>query len=177
MKKGILSMLLSMLILAGCASAPPILPADAKFTLDSFTVNLTQKFQVEGYPVQPEFTQIMKDKFIASLKARNLLAEPGVNNAMSVSLQINYRRVFAGEATPVPSKSAVTPEVSYTLVVSDHGMEKKQIAESGLRRNRGFFGNMKSIVTFGLGRTAKDELEDIEAFADYLANKLSTLKK
>ncbi len=177
MKKVILSARARMVTTSAPTATPPILTPDAKLALGDFAVNLTQKRQVEGYPVQPEFTRIMKEKFIASLKARNLLAEPTADSVMTVSIQIDYRRIFTGEDTPIVSKSAISPEVRYTLVVSEHGIEKKRIAESRLRRDRGFLGNLKGMATLGFGRTPEDELKDIEVFADYLANKIESLKK
>lgn len=95
MKRNIITACLLFVILAGCASVP-VVPADTKFTLENFKVNLTQKLQVEGYPVQPEFTQIMKENFLASLNAGNLLAEPGSPRVMSVSVDIDYQRIFTG---------------------------------------------------------------------------------
>ncbi len=176
MKRNIITACLLFVILAGCASVP-VVPADTKFTLENFKVNLTQKLQVEGYPVQPEFTQIMKENFIASLKAGNLLAEPGSPRVMSVSVDIDYQRIFTGEGLSIKSKSAVAPFFGYTLVVTDGGIEKKRIIESRLTLDRGFFGNLKTFGTMGFGRTPKDELKDIKKITDYLAYKLDALKK
>lgn len=177
MKSNILSVLLSLIILTGCASSPGLkLPADTVFSVESLKVNLTQKLQVEGYPKQAEFTELLKQKLNASLKAKGLLADSGASNIMSVSLVVDYQRRFAGEDTPIPSKSVMSPVINYVLIVSDKGVEKKRIVKNGLKLTKGFAGNMVSVATLGLGKDAKDEIKDLETFTDFIAAELKDLK-
>lgn len=173
MKNKILAVYFLFVILAGCASVPK-LPADTKFALADFKVDLVQKLQIEGYPVQPEFSQIVKDKFTSSLKAKGLAGESGVNNAVSVSVDIKYKRQFSGEDTPFPSKSVMSPVFGYTLVVSENGVEKNRIVKSGLELKSGLLGSLKIL---GLLRDAKDELSDIQKVTDLIAAEFVAIKK
>jgi hypothetical protein len=95
---------------------------------------------------------------------------------MSVSIEINYQRRFAGEDTPLPYKSVISLVIGYTLIVFENGVEKKRIAKSGLQKT-GFLSNLETAATFGLGNDAKDELKDIQLLADSIADELSALKK
>jgi len=171
MKGKVFLVLFVSLFIIGCASVPK-LPADTKFSVTSLKVNLKQKLTVEGYPAQAEFSEIFKKSFIESLKEKNLLADSGAGNAMSVTLNIDYTRQFAGEDTPFPSKSVMAPKVNYTLVVTDKGVEKNRISNAGVL-NKGFLGSLK---TMGLANDPKSELSDIKKVTDSIANDLNAMK-
>lgn len=178
MKIKVLSVLLFSLIFAGCSttqSSSPKLPKNTKYLLGNLKVNLTQKLQVSGYPDNVELTKIVNEKIVESLKKSNLLGEAGAANTMSVSIDINYKRRFAGEDTPIPSKSVMAPLVGYTMVITENGVEKSRVTEE-LVVLKGAGGNMLSALTLGLGKDAKDEVKDIESFADFIAGKLKNLR-
>ncbi|MBN2400764.1 MAG: hypothetical protein JXN64_00035 [Spirochaetes bacterium] len=176
MRRSISLIMFSLFILAGCASVPKF-PADTKFSVDNFKVNLKQKLQVEGYPAEAELTGILKEKINTTLKQKNLLTEHRAGNAMSVSIIIDYTRRFAGEDTPVPSKSVMAPEFGYTIVISENGVEKRRISEAKLEIKKGFLSNLATVATLGLGNDAKDELKDVQDVANYIAEKIEETKK
>ncbi len=119
-----------------------------------------------------EFSAIMKEKINNSLNASGLFAEAGAVNVMSVVVDVDYQRRFAGEDTPIPSESVMAPVVGYTIVVKENGVEKNRVSKSNLVITKGFFGNLISVFTLGLGKDSKDEVVDIESFADHVVKQL-----
>lgn len=174
MKKKFSVLLLISLFFIGCASAPK-LPSDTRFAVKSIKVNLKYKLQVEGYPAQSEFSEIVKKNMIESLKEVNLLADSGQSSTMSVTIDIDYTRQFAGEDTPIPSKSVIAPLLSYTVIVYNKDTEINRIVKSGTL-NRGMLNNLKNVATFGLGNDIKDELSDIKKITNSIAAELNGLK-
>lgn len=170
----------SLLVLVGCGSTPvkpevSVASAPVKYSIEKIDVNLTQAIQVEGYPNKDEFTKILTDKTIEVFKKNNLLAAPTDSDSMTASISVDYRRNFAGDATPMPSKSVVAPTVDYVIIIFDHGVEKKRIVKSKQTTGKGFVGNLGTVFTMGLGNTAKDELIDIEKLANTFASDLLKL--
>ncbi len=176
MKKNIFSVLFILLFIAGCASVQK-LPEGTKFSIESFKVNLTQKYEVEGYPDQAEFSKIMEKEFMSSLKEKGLQADGSGKNTMNVSIVLDYKRQFAGEGISVSSKSVIAPELGYTIVVSQNGVETNRIAKSDLTISRGFLGNLKSVATMGLANDKENELKDMQTVASVLTDELKALVK
>lgn len=174
MKQKFSALLLISLFFIGCASVPK-LPADTKFAVKSMKINLKYKLQVEGYPAQSEFSEIVKKNMMESLKEANLLADSGQSSTMSITIDIDYTRQFAGEDTPIPSKSVIAPLLKYTVVVYNKETETNRIVKSGTI-NRGMLNNLKNVATFGLGNDIKDELSDIKKMTNSIAADLNSLK-
>jgi hypothetical protein len=167
----------SVLIFSSCGSTltkPSVssIPAGTKYHIEKIDLKLTQSIKVDGYPDQLEFTKILTEKTINALKKNNVLADPAESGAMTAVINVNYQRHFAGEATPMPSKSVIAPTLDYTIILLDHGVEKNRIVKSGLTTGKGFAGNLGTVFTMGLGNTAKDELVDIEKLANAISSEL-----
>lgn len=179
--KNRLSLIVVALLMFGCASTSVRpenkLSANAKFLEPSLKVNLMQKLTVEGYPDQSEFSKLLQQKTIEALKAKNLIAEKSSEGALLVEIVVDYQRRFAGEDTPIPSKSVMMPIVHYRIVVSGNGIEKRIIDKDGMTVNRGFGSNLATTFTLGLGKTAKDELKDLEMLANGIASEVEALKE
>lgn len=168
------------LCLLGCGSTPvkaPALPANAQFSIPVLTVNLTQIRAVEGYPDEEAFTQLLQKKTESAFKERGLLADVGTTNAFEVAIDVKYQRRFAGEATPFPTKSVMAPLVKYSVIVSKNGVEKHRIERYDMTVNKGFGANLVTTFTLGLGKSAKDEEQDLQILANSFAIELEKLKK
>lgn len=169
------------LTLCGCAntSVKPEnkLAANTQFLQPAITLNLKQALVVEGYPDQAELTKLLQEKAIEAFKSRNLIADKPNSGALAVNIAVDYQRQFAGEATPIKSKSVAMPIVHYRITVSDHGVEKRVIDKDGMTVNRGFGSNLATTFTLGLGKTAKDELKDLEILANGFASEVEALRE
>jgi hypothetical protein len=170
-------------LLTGCGSTPTkpassfSLSAGTKFSEPKVTVNLTQKITADGYPDESQMTKIIRDKITAELKNNSLLADTNTVNPMSLEFIINYQRRFAGEDSPIHSKSVMAPLISHTIIISEGSVEKHRIEESGLTINKGFGANLKTTFTLGLGKTAKDEQDDLQTLAVGLVSDIKELKE
>ncbi len=169
-------------LLMGCGSAPvkPVsfsLPGDAQFSEPNVIVHLTQKITADGYPNEAQMTKIIKDKITAELKSNSLLAGVNTESPLSVEFVINYQRRFAGEDSPIPSRSVMAPLIGHSIIISKDGIEKHRVEESGLTINKGFGANLKTTFTLGLGKTAKDEEDDLQTLAKELVMDIKKLKQ
>lgn len=169
------------LTMCGCAnnSVKPEskLAANTQFLQPTISLKLKQALLVEGYPDQAELTKLLQEKTTEVFKSRNLIADKSNASALAVNIAVDYQRQFAGEATPIKSKSVGMPIVHYRITVSDHGVEKRIIDKDGMTVNRGFGSNLATTFTLGLGKTAKDELKDIETLANGIASEVEALKE
>lgn len=168
----------AMLSACGTTATKPsaqALPTGTQFSSPQIALNLSQRLTVEGYPDQKGLKSLMEEKAATAFKAENLIAPPNDPNALVVNIEVNYQRRFAGEDTPLPSKSVAQPIISYTIVISDHGVEKRRIEKSGLTVTQDFSGNLATVFTMGLGKTAKDEEKDIQLLAQDWAQQIKAL--
>jgi len=183
MKKLIILSMFVATFLMGCGSTPTkpaasfSLPASAQFTEPTVTVHLTQTITADGYPDEAQMTKIIQDKITAALKNNSLLADTNAVSPLSLEFIINYHRRFAGEDTPIPSKSVMAPVVGYATIISENGVEKHRIEKSGLTVNKGFGPNLITTFTLGLGKTAKDEEDDLQTLANGLVAEIKKLKE
>ena len=168
--------------LIGCGSKPikPAsfsLPGDAQFQEPKVTVHLTQKITVDGYPDEAQMTKIIQDKITAELKNNALLADKNAASSLTLEFIVSYQRRFAGEDSPVPSKSVMAPLIGHTIIISEGGIENHRIEERGLTVNKGFGANLKTTFTLGLGKTAKDEEADLQTLVNGLVADIKKLKQ
>lgn len=182
MKKLVILSVFAATFLMGCGSTPTkpasfSLPGDAQFSEPKVIVHLTQKITADGYPDEAQMTKIIQDKITAELKNNTLLADKNAANPLSLEFIINYQRRFAGEDTPMPSKSIMAPLIGHTIIISEGGIEKHRIEGSGLTVNKGFGANLKTTFTLGLGKTAKDEEDDLQTLANGLVTDIKKLKE
>lgn len=182
MKNLVVSSLFAAIFLMGCGSTPTkpasfSLPGDAQFSEPKVTVHLTQKIMVDGYSDEAQMTKIIQDKITAELKNNSLLADENAASPLSLEFIINYQRRFAGEDTPIHSKSVMAPLIGHTIIISEGGVEKHRIEKSGLTVNKGFGANLKTTFTLGLGKTAKDEEDDLQTLANGLVVDIKKLKQ
>lgn len=157
-------------ILMGCGSTSVKengfrLAEGAKFSKPVVTVNLTQKLTVDGYPDQPAFSRLLQEKTENAFKEHGLLAHSDSNNPLDVNIEVNYQRRFAGEDSPIPSKSVMAPLIEYNIVILDKGVEVYRENNSNITVSKGFGANLVTTFTMGLGKTAKDEEEDLQTLA------------
>jgi hypothetical protein len=169
-----------MVVLTGCSSAPTKERVNAieghRYNLSSVDLHLAQSQEVGGYPSESELEAMFEKKIENALHEAGLLAEEGAEAAVPIKITIDYRRKFAGEATPFPSESVVAPVYGYTIEVEEAGGDSRVIAEKkGLTLNRGFLGNLKTVATAGTGNDAEDEKNDMDAISRGIANHLASL--
>ena len=167
--------------LIGCSSSPkiatPSVASDARYAINDVTFNLTQKRSVENYPTQEQLSAKVSDEIISALTEKDLLATGTEKDAVPISIAINYQRRFAGEDTPFPSNSVASPIVSYSIVLYENGVEKNRVTKSGLTTSKGFFGNLKTVATMGVGNDAKTEAADIQKLVNTIVVELQTLRR
>jgi hypothetical protein len=165
-------------LLSGCGSTP-IQPAqdslspNTTFSSVEIDLSLTQKQAVDGYPNQEQLTAIIKEKSLSKFDEVKLISAA---SNYSAKISVKYQRRFAGEDTPIPSKSVMAPIVSYTIVIFNNGIEKQRVEKAGLTTNKGFASNLKTTFTLGLGKTAKDEEQDYEMLANTFKTELLSLR-
>ena len=165
-------------LLSGCGSTPTQPVQDSPlpnitFSSVSVELSLSQKHTVDGYPNQDQLTTIIKDKSLSKINEAKLIS---AESNYSATISVKYQRRFAGEDSPIPSKSVMAPIVSYTIVVFHKGVEKQRIERSNLTTNKGFASNLKTTFTLGLGKTAKDEEQDYEMLANTFKAELLGLR-
>lgn len=182
MRGSFMFLLLAGLLMTGCSSAPTkssaqALPPGVQFAEPEITVNLTQKRQVDGYPDQTEFARLLKEKTVVAFTENGLLATSVAEKVMTVKIEVNYQRRFAGEDTPLPSKSVMAPVIDYTIVIFDQAVEKGRIERKKLTINKGLGSNLASMFTLGLGKEAKDEEQDMQTLANSLAREVKVLRR
>lgn len=182
MNKIILAVSLGAMLVSGCGSTPTksssyALPKSAQFSQPEVSMRLTQTINADGYPDQAQLAKLLQDAIAAQLKANGQLVEGGSTDSLSLKVDIDYERHFAGEATPIPSKSVAPPVYSYTLKIFDRDVEKYSKTFSSMTINRGFGANLLTVATMGLGKTAKDEEKDIQTLAKGIASDLKQLER
>ena len=165
-------------LLSGCGSTPtqPVqdsLSPNLTFSSVEIDLSLLQKQVVDGYPNQEQLTTIIKNKSLSKFEETKLISAA---SSYSAKISVKYQRRFAGEDSPIPSKSVMAPILSYTIVVFDKDAEIKRIEKSDLTTNKGFASNLKTTFTLGLGKTAKDEEQDYEILANTLKTELLSLR-
>ena len=176
MKKLLFPLIFSFFGLAACSSNP-VEPSSAKvhYAPPSLSLKLEQKLNYSQYPDEQALGKLVQSRITAAMKQQGLLADNTTQNPLTVTIDMHYRRVFAGEGTPLPSSSIAPPVVDYTIVVSDHGTEKARYQRNNITVNRGFGNNLVTIFTLGLGKTPKDEVADINILAKGIATDIGNL--
>jgi hypothetical protein len=177
--KNLLKFFVLFTLLTGCGSTPtqPAKTSPSSITTFSaidLSLNLSQKQIVDGYPDQEKLNEIIKERSVAKFNEAKLLSSV---SSYSAKISIAYQRRFAGEDTPIPSKSVMAPIVSYTIVIFDKDVEIQKIEKTGLTTNKGFASNLKTTFTLGLGRTAKDEEQDYAMLVNTLQSELLNMTK
>jgi len=180
MKKSILAVSLSLLFVAGCGSTPTkkassLLPQGIKFSNPLVTLHLTQKINVEGYPEEIQLQKLLQDEIAHSLSESGRLAA-GSESAWTVKVDIEYQRHFAGEDTPIPSKSVAPPMCNYKLHILESNVERYAANYNQVTVNRGLGSNLLTVATMGLGKTPKDEEHDIQTLARGIVEDIKSLK-
>lgn len=171
-----LSILFFVFIAVGCSSAPA--PSDGPkplFMMPTVALALDQVRQYPQYPDQSGLATLVQEKLKGALEKNAVLAMSPTPEALAVAVDMKYRRVFAGEATPFPSSSAGPPVVNYTVVVSRGEATVATIEQKNVTVNRGFVGNLKILFSFYMNGTPKTEAEDVDILADAIARDLAGL--
>lgn len=173
--KHLVSIVFCCFFIAGCSSVPKHSGAETpKFLAPSVELTLQQKLVHDDYPDQSALTDLLQSRLAAALQAQGALADANNVDALAVSISMQYRRVFAGEATPIPSSSVAPPVVNYKVVVTRSSSPITTYERQNLTVNRGFGQNLLGLFTFGLGNTPQTEADDADTLARAIARELTT---
>lgn len=172
--KHLVSIVFFCFFIAGCSSAHKYSAAEPPaFLVPSVELTLQQKLVNDNYPDQFALTDMLQSRLTSALQAEGALADANNTDALAVSISMQYRRVFAGEATPMPSSSVAPPVVNYKVVVSRSGTQVKTYERQNVTVNRGAGQNLLGVFTLGLGNTPQTEAADADTLAKAIARELT----
>ncbi|MDO6687941.1 MULTISPECIES: hypothetical protein [unclassified Agarivorans] len=125
----------SVMILSGCASnqsqklPKAQLSPDVKYQIQDFDIDLSYSLNVPNFLDEEHTETIMAAIFQDKLNKAGLLASASDQNVAPVSIYIDYKRIFAGEATPFPMDTVTPPKFIYSITSEVDG-EKVSIYQS-----------------------------------------------
>ncbi|PYE38005.1 hypothetical protein [Psychrobacter fozii] len=168
MKKSLLPLLLIAGLASGCATTSTLSTKDnvsvAKVKLDSVNVNLNQKYDNPVFYSQADIEQYLSKCLVAELSKEGKYQ---TNAKASVNINIDYRRIYSGEAFGM-QKSIGSPEIAYSYKVISDNKILQQNEEKELFVNAGLLGNFNYV-----GNTEKeDENMYIDALCRHIAQKI-----
>src|SRR5690606_6626654 len=115
--KHFVSIIFCCLFIAACSSNPAAPARSVHFSAPSVELTLQQKLVRDNYPDQATLAALVQSNLESALQAQGALADQAETEALTVAVTMEYQRIFAGEATPLPSASVAPPRVSYKVVV------------------------------------------------------------
>lgn len=166
----------SVLFMFGCSSAPVQNESRPLYHEPKINLTLNQVLTYPEYPDQSQLSALMQDKLTAALAEEGVLVVPSEAEALAVSVNMNYQRIFAGEATPFPMSSAGRPVVHYVITVSRGDIVVAAIEERNITVNRGFLKNLKTLFMFYMDGSPEAEAQDVDVIARSIASSLAGLK-
>lgn len=183
--KTLLSILFLPFILAisGCGSSPKqakvepaVIPAGSQFTVKDFNIDLVQKLSFPNYLDQEQTRELMEMAFLAKLEEEGLLADNNDPKAIPLKVQVDYRRVFAGEGTPFPIDSIGVPRAYYSVYAVQNGKKQsiyfskertikglhyfKKLSEESIKRDASFSVS----IAFDVVTLLKEEIPTYEGY-------------
>ncbi len=157
-------------LVLSCTTA---LAEDTQFFIDATKVTLTQKFNNPVFYTQAQLEQRIDSCVKDKLTAKKLLAAQPTPETVHVNIDINYQRVYNGEAFG-SSSSVGSPVMGYKITGIQNGQNKFTYADANLRMSYGLFGNIMKSVTMGLEQTkAEDENQYVEALCKEAFEKIT----
>lgn len=144
-----------------------------QYRVSSFHVTLQQKVVRPDFPDQKQFEQIVRERFVSALVAKNLLAKDGVAaDVFDLNMDVTYQRVFFGEDFG-GSKTIGRPFISISSQIKQG---PDVVATYNLTRsvtNHGMIGNLISMGKH-VAQTAglEEEDKDINALVAHLLTTL-----
>ena len=159
--------------LVGCSTTPMIKTTDQLY-IENISLTLTESVTPDiEYYSQEEMQKIFEDVLTKRLKEENLLTLDNTQN--SLSIEIAYRRQFAGDGTPFPSDSLRGPRIGYTIIVKDGSKVLTKENQFGLE----YVGNMlmKLKIASYTMREKSDEDALIKGVAAMIAEDIEDLEK
>lgn len=142
-------LLAAVLLLAGCAAAPPIstwVPADCHAAAEDFSTFAIELADVPGFK-QP----IMRDALVAALERRGLARVPREDADVLVSLRVTridrnpppdaLERDPISQAIPTPAVSRFTAHAD--VEVFDLREDERMVYKAGMDRNHAISGDVQ----------------------------------
>jgi hypothetical protein len=161
--------------LFGCASTvnKPKVQVTDQFIVSSISLSVEQKITPEIiYHSEVEISQYVKNKINSLLKDEGLLSTSANSNSLKINM--NYRRTFVAEDTPIPSDSLGYPIFDFEIEVLDGSKVLTTISKKDLAFKGGFLMNLK--VIGGLLREKDDEIQFMEALSKKVIESIKSLK-
>lgn len=178
-----------MLALAGCAASPasktpnPFAPYALKdpaassfserkaYRLGTVNVTLDQMKVNPAFPDQAALKEVFAALLASHLAEKGLLAAAG-ENALELSVDIQYKRVFMGEAIGL-SKGFAGSLFSYASEVRQGGNTVATYQSERMATNGGIVGNLLKIgKQLTMTGSPEDEKMELEAYARAIASNL-----
>jgi hypothetical protein len=187
MSMRLLSMIFASLLIVSCSSMPvkpsdPFAPynsvasaqpyaAKKLYKLGRVNVDLYQVVVNHTFPDQDALSQLFIEKLNRQLVANNLLAD-GQSEALTLNLDVRYKRIFAGEAFGM-NKGFGGSTFSYSadLLVNGASVATKNSAE--LRTQFGLVGNLMNLgKMMTQSATTQDEERQIDVYVNEIVSAL-----
>jgi hypothetical protein len=115
-------------ILAGCGATPTVeranLTEGVKYNVETFNFDLVYRLNVAGYLPSDQTGKVVRQSFERVLSDAGLIAEDGDKNVVDITVYIDYRRIFTGEATPFPLDSIAPPSFFISAYAQQEGRLK-----------------------------------------------------
>lgn len=168
MRKSILSILVTMVLASGCATTSSVSTKSnvsvADMKLDIVNVSLKQKYDNPIFYSQSEIEKYLNACLISEL---NKKGKYNANSNASLTVNVDYKRVYSGEAFGMKS-SVGSPKLAYTYQVANGSKILQQNNERELFVNAGLLGNFN----YTGNTTKQDENMHIDALCRHIAEKI-----
>ncbi|ROS05407.1 hypothetical protein EDC56_0937 [Sinobacterium caligoides] len=144
------TLMMFFLILVGCSSAPVVERANlvegVKYNIAEFNFDLVYRLNVAGYLPAAETEKVVRESFENTLKDAGLLAEDGDEGVVDISVYIDYRRIFTGEATPFPLDSVAPPTFFLAAYAQQGGLKRIYSSDESILIGGGLSGLIQSLT-------------------------------
>ncbi|MCP3921894.1 MAG: hypothetical protein GY714_04835 [Desulfobacterales bacterium] len=175
-KKSIVVLLLALLV--GCSSknGSPYnlteganLPEVKQYKVGVVNINLVKKYDNEKYPNQKALKELFVSKIKTELTKRAIFSE---NSKYVLNLDVEYRRIFMGEAFGMKSKFGGS-RFKYKSDIKSKELQLGSYESSEFVATHGPFGAFWRAAKMYTGQTGiEEEVEDIEVYVKLVVDQL-----
>jgi hypothetical protein len=164
------------ILLSGCGGSSvntPNLPVTKQFQfngVDNFTLSQAYNTSII-YHTEDEMRDMLNEKITGLLEEKGLLSDD--KNMDTLKIQVDYYRVFLGEATFAKTESLGHPHGTFIVEITNNkNVTLRKIVKNNLVYTGGFLGNLQGLTGY---RDKSKEVDFIQGFVNSIVETIEEL--